>query len=174
VCDRLAEELARAPEHVRAFLGASGATIVSLRRTCEDLVQRERALRSEVDPAAVARLDEERRRLEARIAAEPDELIRGSLQGAVAAIDAQRRQRELLRLGADRLQAEQTRLLYTLEGLASQFVRLRSAGTDAGRPPTAELERGVAQLGSEIDAIAEALEQVARDAPAPAGRVRDG
>jgi carbonic anhydrase/acetyltransferase-like protein (isoleucine patch superfamily) len=174
VCDRLAEEFRRAPEHVRSFLGASEATIASLRSTCEDLLQRERALRAEVDPQALARLDEERRRLEARIAAEPDELIRGSLQGAVAAIDAQRRQRELLQLGADRLQAEQTRLLYTLEGLATQFVRLRSAGTDAARPPTVELERGVAQLGSEIDAIAEALEQVARDAPVPAQRVRGG
>jgi len=174
VCDRLAAELRAAPAQVRSFLGASEATIASLRRTCEDLVRRERTLRAEVDPAAVGRLEEERGRLEARIAAEPDELIRRSLEGAVAAIDAQRRQRELLRLGADRLQAEQTRLVYTLEGLASQFVRLRSAGAGAATLPPVELEKGVAQLGAEIDAIADALEQVARDAPAPDRRLREG
>lgn len=55
-----------------------------------------------------------------------------SLRGAVAALDEQRRQRELVLLAADRLEA---RLLYTLEGLASQFVRLRAAGTGGGPAP---------------------------------------
>jgi hypothetical protein len=55
--------------------------------------------------------------------------------------------------------------LYTLEALASQFVRLRSAGAEAAQGPDAEVERGVQQLRAELDAIAEALEQVARDAP---------
>ncbi len=72
------------------------------------------------------------------------------------------RQRELLRLGADRLQAEHSRLLYTLEGIASQFVRLRTAG-GAAAP---ELEQSLGQLRDGIDAIAGALEEVSRAAPA--------
>jgi carbonic anhydrase/acetyltransferase-like protein (isoleucine patch superfamily) len=167
VCDRLEAELRASPEHVRSFLRVSDATVASLRRTCEDLVQREQTLRTEVDPQALARLDEERRQLEARLAAESDERIRRSLMGSVAAIGEQRRQRELLRLSADRLQAERTRLLYTLEGLVAQFVRLRAAGADAGQLPTEELQRSVLALGGEIDAIAEALEQVAHQAPTP-------
>ena len=71
--------------------------------------------------------------------------------------------RELLHLGADRLQAEHTRLLYTLDGLASQFVRMRTAGAGAG---SAELEQSVLQLRAGIDAIADALEEVSREAPA--------
>lgn len=172
VCDKLRTELRASPQYVSEFLGASDATIDSLRRTCEDLLARERALRAEAGSEAIARLDEEKAALQARIASQADDAIRRSLEGAVAAIDEQRRQRELLRLSADRLQAEQTRLIYTLEGLASQFVRLRSAGDQAGRAPARELEQSVTDLRGEIDAIADALEQVDRDSPDPAGRHR--
>jgi carbonic anhydrase/acetyltransferase-like protein (isoleucine patch superfamily) len=163
VCNRLEAELKSAPEHVRAFLGGSEQTIVSLRRTCEDLSRRERAMRAEVDPQAIARLDEERTGLEKRLAEEKDPEVRKSLEGALAAVGEWKRQRDLIRLGADRLQAEHTRLLYTLEALASQFVRLRTAG--AGAAP-ADLEASVQQLRAGIDAIADALEQVSREAPA--------
>jgi len=71
----------------------------------------------------------------------------------------------MLKLAADRLEAEHTRLLYTLEGLASQFVRLRTAGAEAGREP-AEIDRAVERLRNELDAIADALEEVSRAAPA--------
>ena len=67
----------------------------------------------------------------------------------------------MLKLAADRLEAEHTRLLYTLEGLASQFARLRSAGGQPGTPP-AELEQAVSQLRGELDAIADALEETTR------------
>lgn len=163
VCERLEAELKSAPEQVRAFLGGSDRTIASLRRTCEDLSRRERAMREEQAPQAIAQLDQERAALQGRAAHERDPQLSQSLQGAVAAIDELKRQRELLRLGADRLQAEHTRLLYTLEGLASQFVRLRSAGGAGG---AGELEQGVLQLRAGIDAIAEALEEVSREAPA--------
>jgi carbonic anhydrase/acetyltransferase-like protein (isoleucine patch superfamily) len=164
-CEKLEAELRASPARVREFLGGSDRTLASLRRTCEGLSARERALRAEVDPAAMARLEEERAALAARVESERDAQIRGSLQGALAAIDEARRQRDLVRLGADRLKAERTRLLYTLEALASQFVRLRSAGAEAAQGPDAEVERGVQQLRAELEAIAEALEQVARDAP---------
>jgi carbonic anhydrase/acetyltransferase-like protein (isoleucine patch superfamily) len=159
-CDKLEAELRAAPSRVRAFLGGSGEVVASLRRTCDDLAARERALRAEAEPEALARLDEERAALQRRIEAEKDGQIRGSLQGAVAAIDEQKKQRDLLVLGAERLQAEHTRLVYTLEGLASQLVRMRTAG--AGAAPDAELERSVAQIKLEIDAITDALDEVSR------------
>jgi len=163
VCDKLEAEMKASPEAVREFLGGSGQTVASLRRTSEDLLARERALRAEIDEAAAGHLAEERAAVERRLAAETDEQIRMSLAGALAAMDEVKKQRELLRVGADRLQAEHTRLLYTLEALASQFVRLRSAGKDARA--TAELEASVAQLRAELDAITDALEQVSRNAP---------
>jgi carbonic anhydrase/acetyltransferase-like protein (isoleucine patch superfamily) len=158
-CDRLASELRAAPEQVRSFLGASDATVAGLRRACEDLFRREQAVRAELDPAALARLEQDKRGLEERLGLETDERIRQSCLGAVAAIDEQRRQRELLRVSADRLQAERMRLVYTLEGLAAQFVRLRTAGAEAGRLSSDGLEQGVKQLGAELDAIAEALDE---------------
>lgn len=171
-CDRLTSELRAAPEHVRSFLGASEGTVTSLRGTCEDLFRREQALRAELDPTMLGRLDEEKRALDERLAGEADERIRRSLTGAVVAIDEQRRQRNLLRVSAERLQAERLRLVYTLESLASQFVRLRTAGTEAGRPSSVDLERGVEALGDELNAIADALEEESPDVPAPSQRVR--
>lgn len=155
---KLEEEWAASPATVRSFLGGSEDTLAALRSTCEALAARERALRFEADEAALKRLDDERAALLARIDAQPDEQIRASLRGAVAALDEQKRQREQVRLTADRLEAESTRLLYTLEGLAAQFVRLRSAGTETA--PRAAVEQGVLQLRDELNAISDALEQV--------------
>jgi carbonic anhydrase/acetyltransferase-like protein (isoleucine patch superfamily) len=156
VCDKLEAELRVSPERVREFLGGSGETVATLRSTCEDLARRERELRTEAD--AGARLDEERSALETRIASERDEQTASSLRGAIAAIDEQKRQREILKVRAERLDAEQTRLLYTLEGLASQFVRLRTSGMQPGAG--AEVDSSVAQLRNELDAIADALDDV--------------
>src|SRR5207244_1176707 len=119
-------ELRDSPERVREFLGGSALTIASLRQTSLDLLRRERALRAETS----ASLDEERAALQKRLAATSDAQIRASLDGALAAIDDTRKQNELIKLSADRLEAESTRLLYTLEGLAAQFARLRGAGAD--------------------------------------------
>lgn len=166
VCEKLDSELRASPEGARALLEGSGETVASLRRRCEDLSRRERLLRREADPAALVRLEEERKALQARIASERDERIRASLDGAVAAIAEQKRQRDLVLVGADRLQAEHTRLLYILEGLASQLLRMRAAGAEAGRAPDGALERSAAQLRGEIEAIADALEQVGAEGPA--------
>jgi carbonic anhydrase/acetyltransferase-like protein (isoleucine patch superfamily) len=172
-CDRLAAELRAAPEQVRKFLGASDATVTGLRRACEDLLRREQVVRSELEPASLGRLEQDKRALEERLGLETDDRIRQSLLGAVAALDEQRRQRELLRLSADRLQAERMRLVYTLEGLAAQFVRLRTAGAEAARMPSGDLEQGVKQLGAELDAIAEALDQESQEGASIGARVRE-
>src|SRR5258705_266433 len=155
--------LRAAPERVRECLGGSAETIASLRGTCEDLARRERELRAEASPSALQRLDEERAALEKRIAQAQDEQIRGSLGGALTAIAEQRKQRELLKLDPDRPDPERSRLLYTLEGLASQFVRMRTAGAQ-GRDPV-DLERSVGQLRQELDAIADALDEVTKARP---------
>jgi carbonic anhydrase/acetyltransferase-like protein (isoleucine patch superfamily) len=165
VCARLEAELRDAPEQQRQMFGARAETIAALRKTCEGLLRREAELRREADGGALKRLTDERAALAARAAAETDEATRRSLEGAVAALDQQLRQRDLLKVAANRLEAEHTRLLYTLEGLASQFVRLRTAGAEASLAPRAEVEAGVQQLGAEIDAIADALDEVSRDAP---------
>jgi carbonic anhydrase/acetyltransferase-like protein (isoleucine patch superfamily) len=171
-CDRLSSELRAAPEHVRGFLGASEATVAALRRSCEDLFRREQVLRSELDPTALGRLEQDKRALERRLDTETDERLRQSLLGGVSALEEQRRQRDLLRLSADRLEAERMRLIYTLEGLAAQFVRLRTAGAEAGRASAADLEQGVKALGAELDAISDALEEESQDAPLTSVRVR--
>lgn len=158
VCDKLEMELKTSPEMVRDFLGGAGQTVASLRKTCEDLLTRERALRGEIDESAAATLEAERAAVQKRADAATDDQIRMSLLGALAAMDELKKQRDLLRVGADRLQAEHTRLLYTLEALASQFVRLRTTGREPAS--RAELATSVQQLRGELEAITDALEQV--------------
>ena len=157
VCTKLTAELQRSPGQVRDFLGGSGQTIEGLQKTCTELLRREGELRREAD---IAQLIEEREAIARRLEREQDGQVRESLRGALAAIDGQQKERELLRVAADRLDAEHTRLLYTLEQLAAQFARLRSAGEGAAKAPQ-ELQQGVVQLRSELEAIADALESVA-------------
>jgi len=156
-CSKLTAEVQASPERVRDFIGGSSATIDGLRQTCEGLLRRETELRRE---AELGHLLEERGAIAARIDREQDGQVRESLRGALTAIDGQQKERELLRLAADRLDAEHTRLLYTLEQLAAQFARLRSAGAGATLAPQ-ELQQGVQQLRNELEAIADAMESVA-------------
>jgi predicted nucleic acid-binding Zn-ribbon protein len=161
VCDRLEAELRGSSPQLREALGVSEQTVATLRRTCHDVLARERMLRREAAPEALALLGQEKAELERRIEAATDEAVRRSLRSAVGAIEDQQRQRELLRKSADRLDAELTRLQWTLDGMATQLVRLRSAGLEA-----TTAESGVVgtlnQLYSEMDALAEGLEEVAR------------
>ncbi len=169
-CARIEGELAQMSPTFREHLGATLETATSLKETCLELLVRERALRSEASDESLHFLDTEKAELEKRVAAAPDEHIRKSLQSAMAAIDDQKKQRQSLRIQADRLEAEMTRLQWTLEGMATQLIRLRAAGVDAGQPPSAEVLQTVQQLHQEIDAIAEALEEV-RHAESPFQRV---
>ena len=170
VFERIDAQLALAPTLLREHLGPSAGGVRALRATCDSLLSREQSLRVEASPEALAQLDAEKKGLEARIASTDDAQIRSSLERAVAAIAEQQRQRQLLSRSADRLDAELTRLFWTLDGLAAQLLRLRSAGADAAQAPDAALTQSVLQLQTEIEAIADALEQVAQDdrAVAPA------
>ncbi|WP_257461513.1 LbetaH domain-containing protein [Archangium lipolyticum] len=161
-CERIEAELRQAPEQVREFLGVSSETASGLRETCLGLLQRERMLRQECSPESLAFLDKEKAELEQRIAQATDPLVRQSLTQAVAAIDGQRRQRGLMLQNAERLDAELTRLMWTLDGMGAQLMRLRTAGPEAAGALDAEALRSVHQLHDEIDAIAEALDHVSR------------
>lgn len=159
-CDRLEEEYARAPELVRRMFGDARTTLSSLRRTCLDLLSRERALRAEASPAALQRLEQEKAALEARLAQSTDEQVRRSLSGAVAAIAAQHEQRRLLQNNADRLEAELTRLIWTMDGMGTELLRVRTAGAELSAGSTGEIAQSVQQLQDEINSIAEALEEL--------------
>ncbi len=163
-CDKIAAELQQAPPQIREHLGTS-VKPSALRDTCRDLARRERTLRAEASAESFAFLDQEQQTLQEKIDRATDEAVRRSLQSAVAAVADQRRQRERVKVSADRLDAELTRLQYTLEGMAAGLVRLRTTGVDASAAPGTEMLRGVQQLHEEIDAIADALEELSGPAP---------
>lgn len=169
-CDRIEAELRQARPHVRDLLGASERTVVLLRSTCGALVVRERALRAECSPERLALLEHEWEEVVRRLKDATDERIRRSLSSAVAAIDDQKRQRALLATSADRLDAELTRLEWTLDGMAAQLVRLRTAEDDVAAPPE-EVLRTLGQLHDEIDAMADALEHLAGSSPRPVAEI---
>ncbi|MFN7133817.1 MAG: hypothetical protein ACK4N5_17210, partial [Myxococcales bacterium] len=168
---RIRDALAQSPEQVRAFLTRPDEAIETLRRTGVDLLERERRLRRLSTPEEDRRLQRERFELEERIRAESDPVTRQRLQAALAALDHQREQRGAILRSANRLDAELTRLLYTLEGLHAQLLRVQSASAPA---QAAEGVRwSIESLRNEMDALAEALEEVADVAPrAPASPVR--
>jgi carbonic anhydrase/acetyltransferase-like protein (isoleucine patch superfamily) len=157
LCDRLQAEFQKGSPTLRCFLSATESSVASLRSTCRDLLSRERKLRHEVSPELMARLESERAAIEQRIASAEDEQVRESLRRAAAAIDEQRNQRKLLARNADRLDAELTRLSWTLESVVAQLVQVHHAGGTGTEP---ELERGLERLRNELTAVTEALESV--------------
>jgi carbonic anhydrase/acetyltransferase-like protein (isoleucine patch superfamily) len=157
ICDRFEAELDRASAAVNEFIRDPKETVAAARRTCHDLLRRERELRQLANPEDQERLNREAAALESRIAAEPDEVTKRQLQGAVKAIEEQRQQRALVLRDANRLEAEQTRLAWTMEGLVAHIVRLRT--TEAGGA-SADLERGLSQLRDEMSSVTTAIEHV--------------
>ena len=161
-CERIEAELRQAPQQVRELLGASGETARGLGETCLGLLRHERTLRRECSPESLAFLEKEKAELERRGAEATDPSVRRSLTLAVEAIDDQLRQRGLMRQRAERLDAELTRLMWTLDGMGAQLVRLRTAGAELTGAPDVEVLHSMQQLHDEIDAISDALEHVAR------------
>ncbi len=165
-CARIEAELEQLPPTFREHLGATGQTAGELRTTCLTLLDRERALRGEASQQSLDFLDTEAAELEKRIAAATDDSVKRSLASAVAAIADQKKQRLALKTHADRIEAEVTRMQWTLDGMATQLVRLRATGTQAASAPSGEVMQTVQQLHEEIDAITVALEEVAKgDSP---------
>jgi hypothetical protein len=67
---------------------------------------------------------------------------------------------------ANRLEAERTRLGYTLDGLYAQVMRLRTADAGSADLVDTGLRMSLDQLRDEMNALAEAVEQV-NQAPVP-------
>jgi len=163
LCDKLLAEVRGGPPVLRDVVRNPEQTVEALRKSCLDLSRRERELRSLSSPEDDQRLAREREALESRISAEADEVTRSRLTEALAALDAQRRQRAELLVAASRLGAEHTRLYYTLENLYAQMLRVRSSDAGSSDVAGVGLRKSLEQLGEEMDAVAEALESVHRD-----------
>jgi uncharacterized protein YhaN len=172
LCGKLLAELREGPPVLREVVHAPERTVEALRQGCHVLARRERELRALSAPEETQRLESEREALAARIAAEADAVVRERLTGALAALDEQRRQRAELVLAANRLEAEHTRLYYTLESLYAQVLRVRTADAAGQDVAGTGLRQGVERLGEEVEAVARALEEVHREPPPPDGRGR--
>ncbi|WP_257457534.1 AAA family ATPase [Archangium lipolyticum] len=165
LCDKLLAELRSGPGVLREVVHQPEQTVEGLRKSCHELVRRERELRSLSSPEDERRLEDERAQLSARVESERDAVVKERLEGALRLLDEQRRQRAELATAASRLEAEHMRLYYTLENLYTQVLRVRSADAASADVAGAGLRRSVEQLGLEMDAVAEAVEEVHRDAP---------
>ncbi len=165
LCDKLLAELRGAPGVLREVVHQPEPTVEALRRSCHELVRRERELRALSSPEDEKRLTDEREQLAARVEAERDAVVKERLGSALEVLDEQRRQRAELGTAASRLEAEYTRLYYTLEHLYAQVLQVRSADTASADVAGAGLRKSLEQLGTEMDAVAEALEDAHRTPP---------
>nr|WP_242589067.1 hypothetical protein [Corallococcus macrosporus] len=170
VCEKLLAELRAGKGVLQEMVRSPERTVQDLRKSCHELVRRERELRTVAPPEDVQRLADERKKLETRWASEEDAVVRDRLRAALQVLDEQVRQRAELTRAADRLEAEFTRLAYTLENLYAQVLRVRSADAADADVAGAGLRHSVEQLGAEVDAVTSALEEV-HGAPMD-GRVR--
>jgi hypothetical protein len=157
LCDKLLAELESGPPIVREVVTEPQTTIGGLRQACLETARRERELRGVLAAQDEAGLMAERDALAARLSTEKDAIVRERLGQALRALQEQLEHRAELATAATRLEAENTRILYTLENLHMQLLRARS--TDIGAPELGgKLRESLRELGTQIDAVAEALE----------------
>ncbi len=167
LCDKLLAELESGPPIVREVVTEPQATIGGLRQACIEIARRERELRGVLAAQEEGALAADRDALAARVSTERDEIVRDRLGQALRALDEQIAHRAELATAASRLEAENTRILYTVENLHMQLLRARS--TDMGAPELGgRLRDSLQDLGTQIDAVAEALEWASTPAPTPA------
>ena len=161
LCDQLLADIQTAPPVLRQIVQRPEEAVQALRDGVHALERREREIRALARPEDDARLQSERESLQRRLAAEQDPVTRQRLGQALEALDQQRSQRASLLTAASRLEAERTRLLYTLEGLHTQVLAVRSTA-EAGQEQAAadRLRQSLDTLSSEVSAVAGALESV--------------
>jgi hypothetical protein len=161
LCDQLLADIRSGPAVLREIVQRPEEAVQALREGVHALERREREIRALARPEDDARLQSERDSLQRRLAAEQDAVTRQRLGQALEALDQQRNQRASLLTAASRLEAERTRLLYTLEGLHTQVLAVRSTA-EAGQEEAAadRLRQSVDTLSGEVSAVAGALESV--------------
>jgi cytoskeletal protein RodZ len=162
LCDKLLAELRAGPTVLREVVHSPEQTVQALRKSCHELARRERELRALTTPEDERRLADEHAALTSRVEAEQDAVVKERLSSARKVLDEQRRQRAELATSASRLEAEHMRLYYTLENLYTQVLRVRTADSASEDVAGAGLRQSVEQLGAEMDAVTEALEDVHR------------
>ena len=86
--------------------------------------------------------------------------MRERLSGALVALDAQLTHRAELSTAVARIEAEGTRILYSLESLRAQVLRAVAADSASAEVTRESLKGGLETLNAEIDAVATALEEV--------------
>ena len=160
ICDRLLSELKGAPPLVRELLRKPEETVEALRGASKELARRERELRRMLTDDEGERLQRERADLAARAEAAPDAVVKSRLAAALQALDAQLAHRAELATAAARIEAEGTRILYSLESLRAQVLRAFAADAAAAEVTRESLKGGLETLRGEIDAVATALEEV--------------
>lgn len=159
-CDRLLADLKASPQAVRELIRKPEETVEALRAASAELGRRERDLRTAVSRDGDERLRSERSGLEARVSAETDDVVRGRLSEAIGELDQQLEERRDLLRTAARIEAEGTRILYSLESLRARVLRVRAADVSASDAGGEGLREGLEQLSREMDAVATALEEV--------------
>lgn len=170
LCDKLVEELRASPQALREIVHKPEETIVSLRRACAALREREQSVRSLVTEEDNQRLERERRELAVKIESEKDAVVRERLSAALKSLDDQLRQRSNLATSAARLAAERTRIHYAVENLYTQVLSVKSADAASADVAGAGLRQSLARLSDEVSAVAESLEATSRGdelSPAP-------
>ncbi|GEM_PF-1759339 len=160
ICNRLLSELSGAPPLVRELLRRPEQTVEALRSASKELARRERELRGMLSEDEGERLLGERAELAARAEAAPDAVVKSRLAAALEALDAQLVHRAELSTAAARIEAEGTRILYSLESLRAQVLRAFAADAAAADVTRESLKGGLETLRGEIDAVATALEEV--------------
>lgn len=160
ICNRLLSELEGAPPLVRELLRRPEQTVEALRAASRELSRRERELRGMLSEDEGERLVGERAELAARAEAAPDAVVKSRLAAALEALDAQLVHRAELTTAAARIEAEGTRILYSLESLRAQVLRAFAADAAAADVTRESLKGGLETLRGEIDAVATALEEV--------------
>lgn len=173
-CDGLLAALRDSPQTLAAVFNGSEKVVTLLQSSARDLLRRERTLRELVRPEEEGRLRAERDALAQRVAQATDEVARSRFEAALVAVDEQIAKRRDVARNADRLEAEHTRLIATLEGLLVNVVRLRSADATSAHVAGAGLQESLDALRSEVDALADAAEEMnADDWQKVGGRTRE-
>lgn len=160
VIEKLLGELRAAPRSVRELIRQPEETVAALRAASHELARREEGLRAMITAEEDQRLRQERSELETRVAAQTDAVVRARLLGALEALDAQLASRTALATAAERIEAEGTRILYTLENLRANVLRMSTADSTSTDLAGDGVRDGLEQLSHEMDAVAKALEEV--------------
>jgi len=162
LCDKLIQEVRASPRALLDIVHKPEETVVSLRKACAALREREQAVRALVTPEDNKRLETERCELTTRIESERDGVVRDRLSSALHSLEDQMRQRANLVTSAERLGAERTRIHYALENLYTQVLAVKSADSASADVAGSGLRQSLARLSDEVSAVAESLEATSR------------